>query len=155
MLEELLEAWRTNDRINLYLIERIDDEGMACTLSKRGGRDVCRQFAHLHNVRLDHLARWDKGLAEGLPKFESKERPDRETLTAALKASGVRLEQFFAAVAREESRTRGFKKGLITTLAYFVAHESHHRGSILLTLKECGHKVDQETAYAIWDWDRR
>ncbi|HWI61119.1 MAG TPA: DinB family protein [Symbiobacteriaceae bacterium] len=154
MLEELLEAWRTNDRINLYLIDRIDEDGMACTLSKRGGRDVCRQFAHLQNVRVDHLIRWDKRLAEGMRKFETKERPDRETLKAALTASGERLAQWFAAAARGETRTRGTKKGLITTLAYFVAHESHHRGSILLTLKECGHKVDQETAYAIWDWDR-
>jgi hypothetical protein len=40
VLDELLEAWRTNNRINLYLIERISDEGMLCTLSKRGGRDT-------------------------------------------------------------------------------------------------------------------
>lgn len=49
---------------------------------------------------------------------------------------------------------RTFKKGILNHIAYFIAHESHHRGSILLTLKACGHKVDQETAYAIWDWDR-
>jgi uncharacterized damage-inducible protein DinB len=39
-------------------------------------------------------------------------------------------------------------------LGYFIAHESHHRGSILLTLKQSGHPVDKKTAYAIWDWDR-
>ncbi len=32
---------------------------------------------------------------------------------------------------------------------------SHHRGSMLLTLKQCGHQVDQATAYAIWDRDNR
>jgi hypothetical protein len=110
MIEELLEAWRTNNRINLFLIDQISDEGMACTLSKRGGRDVVRQFAHLHNVRLWHLENRAKELAAGLYKFETDERPD---------------------------------------------HESHPRGSILLTLKQCGHKVHQATAYAIWDWDKR
>jgi uncharacterized damage-inducible protein DinB len=35
----------------------------------------------------------------------------------------------------------------------FVAHESHRRGSILLTLKQCGRKIDSTTQYAIWDWD--
>ena len=34
----------------------------------------------------------------------------------------------------------------------FIAHESHHRGSILLTLKQSGHKVSQEVAYGIWEW---
>lgn len=54
----------------------------------------------------------------------------------------------------QEFGPRGFKKGLVTSIAYFIAHESHHRGSILLTLKQCGHPVDQESRYAIWDWDR-
>lgn len=39
-------------------------------------------------------------------------------------------------------------------MGYFIAHESHHRGNILLTLKQCGHRLDQDTQYAIWDWTR-
>jgi uncharacterized damage-inducible protein DinB len=39
-------------------------------------------------------------------------------------------------------------------LAYFVAHESHHRGNILLMLKQCGHRIDSGASYAIWDWDK-
>jgi uncharacterized damage-inducible protein DinB len=105
-------------------------------------------------VRVDCLARWAKQLAAGSPKFETQERPDRERLKAALSDSGQRIEEFLAAAAAGTG-PRGFKKGLLTTSAYFIAHESHHRGSILITLKECGHKVDQEAQYAIWDWDRQ
>jgi hypothetical protein len=39
-LEQLLEAWRTNNRISLFLIDHISDEGMKSTLSKRGGRNL-------------------------------------------------------------------------------------------------------------------
>lgn len=155
MIEELLEAWRTNNRINLFLIDQISDEGMACTLSKRGGRDVVRQFAHLHNVRLWHLENRAKELAAGLYKFETDERPDREFLKTCLQASADRVEQFIREVAAGHPKFRTFKKGIVNHVAYFIAHESHHRGSILLTLKQCGHKVDQATAYAIWDWDKR
>ena len=28
------------------------------------------------------------------------------------------------------------------------------RGSILLTLKQCGHSVDSAVRYSIWDWDK-
>ena len=56
MTDQILEALRINNRINLRLIERISDEGMRCTLSKRGSRNVVRQFAHLHYVRV-HLPR--------------------------------------------------------------------------------------------------
>jgi uncharacterized damage-inducible protein DinB len=154
-VDDLLEAWRTNNRINLYLFDRIGEEGMRCTLSTRGGRDVARQFAHMHDVRLYHLEKRAPDLAEGLTPFRSKEHPDRDVVRAALEASGEAIEGFLRGLAAGEKGRRGLKKGVATTLAYLVAHESHHRGSILLTLKVAGHNVDQATAYAIWDWDRR
>jgi uncharacterized damage-inducible protein DinB len=158
MIDQILEAWRTNNRIDLFLLERIDEDGLRSTLSTRGGRDVARQFAHLHDVRIHHLEARRKALARGLRKFATKESPvkvspPREELAEALAASGEAVERYLAAVAAGECR--GLKKGSIATLAYFVAHESHHRGSIILTLKQCGHPLDAETRYAIWDWDRR
>lgn len=154
MLEGILEAWRTNNRINLLMIERISEEGMRCTLSKRGGRDVALQFAHMHNVRVWHLERRAKDLAEGMEKFPPKVHPEKKRLVDSLAASSALVETFITEVAGSVPRRRGFKKGLPTTLAYFIAHESHHRGSIILTLKESGHPLDKATRYGIWDWDR-
>jgi len=161
MAEDVLEAWRTNNRINLFLLDRISDEGLACTLSARGGRDVSRQFAHLHDVRLYHLQERAPDLAAGLERFQVKGRPpvspDREILKTALTASGRAVETFLRDLvdgAPGGTRRRGFRKGVSATLAYLVAHESHHRGSILLTLKHSGHPLDKTAAYAIWDWDR-
>lgn len=72
MCEGILEAWRTNNRINLFLIDKISDEGLQCTPSTRGGRTVARQLAHLHNVRLWHLQDRARELVDGLYQFESK-----------------------------------------------------------------------------------
>lgn len=159
MTEDLLEAWRTNNRITLFLLDHISDEGLACTLSARGGRDVARQLAHLHDVRVDHLEGRAKDLALGLKKFQSKGAPkvtpNRDEIREALIASGEAMERYLADVLAGAPKRRGFRKGIFTTLAYFVAHESHHRGSILLTLKQCGHGVGPVTAGALWDWDRR
>ena len=154
MQNELIEAWRTNNRINLFLIQRINAAGMKCTLSKRGGRDVALQFAHIHNVRVWHLEKRAKDLSKGLPKFESKVSPKKTDLKKALTASGRAIETFLADVLAGKPKRRGFKKGLFTTLSYLVAHESHHRGSILLTLKECDQALDNASAYAIWGWDQ-
>lgn len=151
---ELVEAWRTNQRINLFLIERISDQGLACSLSSRGGRNVARQFAHLHNIRVAHLEGRAKALAEGVEKFEGKYSPNRRELMAALTESGDAIESFLLGVLGGRPRHRGFKRGIFTTLSYFVAHESHHRGSILLTLKQSGHRLDNQTSYAIWAWDQ-
>lgn len=158
MREQLVEAWQTNNRINLFLVDKISDAGMKCTLSKRGGREVARQFAHLHDVRFYHLDKRAKDLAEGLVPFQSKGAkavvPTKAQLRNALNASGKAVAVFLGDVLDGVSRRRGFKKGVFTTLAYLIAHESHHRGSILLTLKECGHALDQNARYAIWGWDQ-
>ncbi len=154
MRDELLEAWRTNNRINLFLIDKISVAGMKCSLSKRGGRDVARQFAHMHNVRVWHLEKRARDLAEGLAEFETKVTPTKTQLRKALAASGKAVESFLEGVIAGDPKRRGFKKGIFATLGYFVAHESHHRGSILLTLKECGHNIDKGAQYAIWGWDQ-
>ncbi len=154
MLDDLLEAWRTNHRITLYLIDHICDDGMSSTLSKHGGRDVAGQFAHMHNVRVWHLQKRAKDLATPLATFETKVSPAKDELREALSASSGAVESFLAGVLSGEPKRRGFKKGIFTTLSYFIAHESHHRGSILLTLKASGHSLDRKAAYAIWGWDQ-
>ncbi len=151
---QLLEAWRTNNRINLFLIDKISDEGMRSTLSTRGGRNVVRQFCHLHNVRVWLLENRARDLAEGLYKFETDEEPGKKKLAECLEASAERVAAFLADCAAGAPKRRGFKKGVIAHLGYLIAHESHHRGNILLTLKQCGHNLDQATRYAIWNWDK-
>ena len=158
MRDELLEAWRTNNRINLFLLDHISAAGLKCTLSKRGGREVARQFAHVHDVRVYHLEKRAKDLSKGLTKFQSKGAdkliPKKSDLKKALTASSAAIETFLGDVLEGVPKRRGFNKGIFTTLGYFIAHESHHRGSIFLTLKESGHKLDNKTAYAIWGWDQ-
>lgn len=154
ILEQMLEAWRTNNRINLFLIDHISDAGMKCTLSERGGRNVVRQFAHVHNNRVWQLEARAKDLADGLHKFETYDEPDQNQLKDCLLASGERMETFFERCVSGSGKRRCFKKGFVAHLGYFIAHESHHRGNILLTLKQCGQNLDQTTRYAIWNWDK-
>ena len=153
-LEPILQAWRTNQRINLRLLQHISPEGLRDTLSTRGGRSVSRQFAHLHTVRVWHLEARAKPLAEGARKFATKDEPGRAELIEALEDSAGRIEELFTRAAEGAMRVRLPKRGAVQFLAYLVAHESHHRGNILLTLKQCGHAVPQEDRFAIWDWDR-
>ena len=154
MVKQMLEAWQTNNRINLFLLARITDEGLRCSLSKHGGRDVARQFAHMHDVRVWALQTRARELAKGLEVFASKESPHRNTLKSSLSASCDAVGRFLADLIDEKPKRRGFKKGWVSHLSYFIAHESHHRGSIILTLKQSGCPLDQETRYAIWNWDK-
>lgn len=151
MTDQILEAWRINNRVNLLLIDHISDAGMRCTLSRRGGRNVVRQLAHVHNNRIWHLTRRAKRLATGAHTYDE---PDRRTITAALQDSSQRVEELIRLASSKSPGIRTLKRGLVPYIGYFIAHESHHRGNIMLTLKQCGHGLDKKTQYAIWDWDR-
>jgi uncharacterized damage-inducible protein DinB len=152
---QLMEAWHTNNRIHVMLIDGISDEGLAATLSTRGGRDVARQFAHIHNVRRYALDTRAKDLVGDLVKFESKYSPTRDELKEALEASCEAVGTFLTDVQAGRPKRRGMRKGLFTHFAYFIAHESHHRGGIMLTLKQTGHMPNKDIAYGIWGWDQR
>ena len=105
-------------------------------------------------VRVLQLQSRARALAKGARTFATHDEPDKKTLKAALEDSSRRIEEWLRLAAEGAKGVRTFKRGLVQTLAYLVAHESHHRGSILLTLKQCGHALDSTTRYAIWDWDR-
>ncbi len=151
---DLLAAWQANNRINLYLIDKIDEAGLRSTTSTRGGRDVARQFAHLHNNRINWLTYHAPGFEAGLVMFESKHSPSKAELKTALEASAEALGKALFQALNSGEKIKGWKRGVFTALSYQVAHESHHRGSIMLTLKLTGHKPDQDVQYKIWDWSR-
>jgi uncharacterized damage-inducible protein DinB len=154
LADELVEAWRTHNRINLFLLERISDEGLACSAGPRGGGRVWKQFAHMHTIRAYKLENWHKPLSLGLAKYAGEDVVPRDELVATFTQSGEAVEQFIRLAAAGETKKRGFKRGLVVSVAYLISHESHHRGNILLTLKLGGHRLPQAESYAIWDWDK-
>ena len=152
--EQLLEAWNTNCKINRLIIEAASDDGWLCTLSKRGGRGVAGEFAHMHNVRLSHLVKRAKDLSVGVPKLEPSAQPSKAAVLEAFDVSDRAIGELLVGILEEVPKRRGFKKGLFTTLSYFVSHEAHHRGRILLTLKVSGETLDRTVQMQIWGWDQ-
>jgi uncharacterized damage-inducible protein DinB len=151
-MNPLTETWQINNRINLYLLESIDDTNLN-DISASKGRTVGEQFAHMHNVRLMWLKAADPLLLDGLVKIE-KDNISKAGLTAGLEASSAAIEQLFEKTFAD-GKIKGFKPHATGFLGYLVSHESHHRGQIMLILKQAGHPVDKKTQFGIWEWGTR
>lgn len=151
---QIVETWNINNRINLYLLEAIP-AGSLNDISASKGRTVAEQVAHLHNVRLMWLKVASPDLMEGLNKIEKEAAGDKKLLARRLKESGLAMEALLKKAIENGGRVKGFKPHVTAFLGYVIAHESHHRGQIALSLKQCGHSLDKKTGYGIWEWGVR
>ncbi|NDC42959.1 MAG: hypothetical protein EBZ77_15645 [Chitinophagia bacterium] len=152
-MNPLVDTWQVHNRINLYVLEAIPEALYAAT-SPAKGRNVGAQLAHLHNVRL----MWLKAAAPDLLPTLTKIEPEMP-LTAALLRE--HLTQSGEAISELLSRSisigkiKNFKPHPTAFMAYLIAHESHHRGQILLIMKENGYKIDRSVGFGMWEWGTR
>lgn len=149
----LIETWHIHNRINLYLLAAVPDEAIE-DVSASKGRTVAEQFAHLHNVRLMWLNASAPELLKGLNKIEKEKASDKKLLKQSLEASAKAIASLLES-ALESGKVKGFKPHAAAFLGYLISHESHHRGQIMLTLKQAGHPVDKKIAYGLWEWGVR
>lgn len=150
---QLLRAWRIHEGKTSALLDGIREGGLDCTLSTRGGRTVGQQLVHVHAVRLMMLEQMRKDLRKGLPELEREDGHDEGKLRKALAASGDAIAKLIETTG-PDGRVKLFKGGLATFVAYLVAHESHHRGGIVLTLKQCRKPLSKEDSWKLWGWSK-
>lgn len=152
-MNDIIDTWQIHNRINLYLLESVPEEHLGDVASSKG-RNVGEQFAHLHNVRLMWLQASAPGLLKDVQKIEKEKGISKTQLKKSLTQSAKAIELLLDA-GFKDGKIKGFKPHPTAFLGYLISHESHHRGQILLCLKQSGHPADKKISYGMWEWGSR
>jgi uncharacterized damage-inducible protein DinB len=161
--DSVLSAWSTSNRTTIYLVERVPDAVWTAAIPGSPRRTVRMLAGHLHNSRCMWLKTLGRPLGVKVPAAVDRRRVSRARLISALKESGrgiadllaLGLERGGTIPATPAYTWRNLPLDVGHVLAYFVAHEGHHRGQIVMVARQLGHRLPAEVAGGLWQWTRR
>ena len=159
----LLAAWRTNSRLTAYLVEHLSPELWNALLPGAPRRTVRMIAAHLHNVRCMWLKTLGREHGIAIPASVDRRKVEQDELLAALVRSSAGIEALLELGIRAGGHVppskayvwRNLPLDVPHVLTYFVAHEAHHRGQIVMGARQLGHRLPSDVTAGLWQWTKR
>lgn len=153
----LLAAWRTNNRVTVALVQQLPAPLWDVAVP---GRTIRAIAAHLHNARCMWIKTLGREHGIATPARVDHARVTRRQLVAALNRSSKGMEALLKLGLASDGQVppskgyvwRNLSLDVAHVLTYFVAHEGHHRGQIVLVARQTGHRLSGAAVGALWQW---
>ena len=161
--ETVLSAWRTSNRVTLFFFEHLPPGLWAAVVPGAPRRTIRMIAGHIHNSRCTWLKTLGAPHGIPVPPMVDRHRVGARQLLPALRRSGngiTRLLQLGCDHGGRIPPTRSYiwrnlPLDVGHVLGYFIAHEGHHRGQIVLVARALGQRLPGEFTAGLWQWSQR
>ena len=156
----ILTAWQTNCRATEYLVGHIPDVLWASKIPGNPRRTVRSIGAHLHNSRCGWTRTLGAEFGVPTPQRVDPKNVTQRQLVAALKRSSHGIAALLKMGCANGGKIppsrayvwRNLPLDVGHVLAYFVAHEGHHRGQLTLIARQLNRKLPSRVTDGIWQF---
>jgi len=161
--DTLLAAWRTNNRVTVFLIEHLPHELWTAAVPGAPRRTVRMIAGHIHNARCMWIKTLGKEHGIAVPLAVNRHKVQRTELIQALADSSSGILSLLTlgcdrggSIPPTSSYTwRNLPLDVGHVLSYFVAHEGHHRGQIVMLARQLGYRLPIEITGGLWHWSKQ
>lgn len=159
----ILDTWRTSNRVTVYLVENLPADLWGSAIPGAPRRTVRMIAGHLHNTRCMWIKTLGQELGVAAPRSVDRRRVECRELVAALERSSRGILSLLVLGCKHGGTLptastyiwRNLPLDVGHVLAYFVAHEAHHRGQIVMAARASGHRLPPAVTEGLWQWTKR
>ncbi|MGI8733790.1 MAG: DinB family protein [Pyrinomonadaceae bacterium] len=159
----LLTAWRTNNRVTVFLVEHLTPELWRATVPGAPRRTVRMIAGHIHNARCMWIKTLGREFGIAVPRAVNRHKVEPKELIPALGHSSRGIISLLTLGCDRGGEIpvsslytwRNLPLDVGHVLTYFVAHEGHHRGQIVMLARQLGCRLPIEITGGLWQWSKR
>ncbi len=161
--DTILAAWRTNDRVTAFLVENLPSPLWSAPVPGAPRRAVRTIAGHIHNSRCSWIKMIGQEHGISVPEKVDRRRVSPRALLSALRRSSRGISDLLelgcdrgGTIPIPSTYTwRNLPLDVGHVLTYFVAHEGHHRGQIVMIARQLGQRLPDSATGGLWQWTKR